>query len=247
MNIEPTLLIVDDEPHILSFLHDNFTSDDFTVHTAASVAQARSKLNAHRPHLALLDVNLPDGTGFDLCREVRGADAMDVRFDPDLPIIMLTARDDETDRVRGFQRGADDYVPKPFSYPELLARVTALLRRTRLERSHDVLRVAGLAIDIETHEVRMHDELIPLSSKEFQLLVALARDPRRVFRKHELLKQVWGYQAVGSTRTLDSHASRLRKKLRPHARGRDHIANVWGVGYRLLGNEAEPATSGAGE
>lgn len=245
MEVIPTLLIVDDEPHILSFLQDNFTSDDFVVHTAASVAQARSKLNAHKPHLALLDVNLPDATGFDLCREIRAADAMDVRYDPDMPVIMLTARDDETDRVRGFQRGADDYVPKPFSYPELLARVQALLRRTQLIRAHEVLRVAGLTIDIETHDVRLHDAPISLSAKEFQLLVALAREPRRVFRKQELLRQVWGYQASGSTRTLDSHASRLRKKLRPHARGREHVANVWGVGYRLVGNEENVVLAGA--
>lgn len=237
MQDRPVALVVDDEPHILSFLVENLASDDFVVHAAPSAAHARSKLNAHRPDVVLLDVGLPDASGFDLCREIRDADALHVRFDPQVPIIMLTARAEEVDRVRGFQRGADDFVAKPFHYPELLARIAALLRRCR--SSHpDVLQVAGINLDIATREVRVDGNPVTLSTKEFLLLAALAREPRRVFRKQELLESVWGFKSIGSTRTLDSHASRLRKKLRATGSDRAYVTNVWGVGYRLVGIEA---------
>lgn len=241
MDDQPTVLVVDDEPHILSFLEQNLTSDDFKVYTASCGAQARSRLSAYRPHIMLLDVMLPDTTGFELCREVRDQDVLHSRIDPDIPIIMLTARGEEVDRVRGFNRGADDYVLKPFHYPELLGRMSALLRRTRNVRERDVLQVAGISIDTSTRQVLVHGNPVELSAKEFLLLTALAREPRRVFKKQELLESVWGYRSVGSTRTLDSHASRIRKKLKPYAQGRDYIANVWGVGYRLVSIETPAA------
>ncbi|MEO6866710.1 MAG: response regulator transcription factor [Gaiellales bacterium] len=236
----PTILIVDDEHQILAFLAENLRSDDLVVHVAPSLAHARSKLNAHRPDLVLLDVVLPDGSGFDLCREIRDADALDVRFDPEVPVIMLTARGDEIDRVRGFGRGADDFVPKPFHYPELLARIHALLRRRQRDRRRDVLQAAGINIDLSTREVRLEGMPVNLSTKEFLLLATLASNPRKVFRKQELLESVWGYRSTGSTRTLDSHASRLRRKLRGTCSDRAYITNVWGVGYRLVGLE-DPA------
>lgn len=236
-NDRSVVLVVDDEPHILSFLHENLVSDDFEVHVASSAAQARSKLNAFRPSVVLLDVGLPDASGFDLCREIREQDPLNVRFDPQVPVIMLTARSEEVDRVRGFQRGADDFLGKPFHYPELLARIHALLRRSRSQGDRDVLQVAGINLDMTTREVRVNGVSVALSAKEFMLLSALAREPRKVFRKQELLESVWGYRSVGSTRTLDSHASRLRRKLRPLGHGRSYVTNVWGVGYRLLGPE----------
>lgn len=233
----PVILVVDDEPHILSFLAENLTTDDFIVHAAPSAAHARSKLGAFRPDLILLDVGLPDATGFDLCREIRDADPLQVRFDPDVPVIMLTARAEEVDRVRGFQRGADDFVPKPFHYPELVARMQALLRRTRIQVGREVLQVAGINIDLSTREVFVGGIPVTLSAKEFMLLAALARNPRRVFRKQELLETVWGFRSQGATRTLDSHASRLRIKLRAAAPEQAYIDNVWGVGYRLVAVE----------
>jgi DNA-binding response OmpR family regulator len=233
----PVALVVDDEPHILSFLEENLRSDDYEVITATSVAQARSKLNARQPDIILLDVMLGEFSGFDFCREIREMDPVTSRTNPETPVIMLTARGDDADRVRGFQRGADDYVVKPFAYQELLARMGAVLRRSRVVRERDVISVAGLDIDAVTCEVTLNGVLIELSAKEFLLLTVLAREPRRVFRKQELLEIVWGYRAAGATRTLDSHVSRLRKKLREHATGREYIANVWGVGYRLVGAE----------
>jgi DNA-binding response OmpR family regulator len=235
----PVVLVIDDEPHILSFLAENLATDDFIVHAAQTAAHARSKLGAFRPDLILLDVGLPDATGFDLCREIRAADPLQVRFDPDVPVIMLTARTDEVDRVRGFQRGADDFVPKPFHYPELVARMHALLRRTRAQHDRDVLQVAGINLDLSTREVFVGGVPVPLSAKEFMLLAALARDPRRVYRKQELLESVWGFRSAGTTRTLDSHASRLRLKLRAACPDHAYIDNVWGVGYRLVAVEDE--------
>lgn len=232
-----SVLVVDDEAHIASFLAENLADDDYDVEIAGSVAQARSKLNAIRTDVVLLDVGLPDGNGFDLCREIREQDPLKVRFDPLVPVIMLTARTEDVDRVRGFQRGADDFVPKPFHYPELLARMGAVLRRTTLGQSRDVLQIAGINLDLRTREVRVGGTPVQLSAKEFLLLATLAQEPRRVFRKQELLEIVWGYRSMGSTRTLDSHASRLRRKLRPLGEGREYIGNVWGVGYRLVGGE----------
>jgi DNA-binding response OmpR family regulator len=237
MNPFRTALVVDDEAHILSFLEENLCDDDFIVYTAKSVSQARSRMNAYRPDIVLLDVMLPDASGFDLCREIREHDGMLGRFDPDTPIIMLTARGEEVDRVRGFHRGADDYVVKPFHYPELLARMSALLRRTQVYRDRDVMHVAGMHIDMQTHEVVVNGNILELSAKEFALLAALAREPRRVFKKQELLELVWGYRSQGNTRTLDSHASRLRRKLTALGVERNYIANVWGVGYRLVAAE----------
>ena len=234
----PVVLVVDDEPHILGFLAENLATDDFVVHAAPSAAHARSKLGAFRPDLVLLDVGLPDASGFDLCREIRDADPLLVRFDPDVPVIMLTARAADVDRVRGFQRGADDFLAKPFHYPELVARMHAL-RRSRARDDRDVLQVAGINLDLGTREVFVSGEPVTLSAKEFLLLATLAREPRRVFRKQELLEGVWGFRARAATRTLDSHASRLRIKLRAAHPDRAYIDNIWGVGYRLLPLEEE--------
>ncbi|MCW2923190.1 MAG: response regulator transcription factor [Thermoleophilia bacterium] len=238
MSIAPaTVLVVDDEPHILSFLVENLTDDDFTVHAAPTAAHARSKLNAYRPDIVLLDVGLPDASGFELCREIRESDPLHVRFDPELPVIMLTARAEPVDRLRGFDRGADDFVAKPFHYPELLARMGALLRRSRGASDREVLQVAGINLDLTTREVVVNGSPVALSAKEFLLLAALAKEPRRVFRKQELLETVWGYRSAGSTRTLDSHASRLRRKLKLVCAERSWIDNVWGIGYRLVSVE----------
>ncbi len=230
----PVALVVDDEPHILSFLSENLSADGYEVHAAASIAAARSKLNAYLPDIALVDIGLPDGSGLDLCREIRESEPLDVRWSPEMAVIMLTARGDEVDRVRGFQRGADDFLPKPFHYPELVARMSAVLRRTRQSQDPEILRAAGISLDLGTREVQVGGLPVDLSTKEFMLLAALAREPRRVFRKQHLLELVWGFRAGGKTRTLDSHASRLRVKLRTAAPDRPYIANVWGIGYRLL-------------
>ena len=228
-----TIMVVEDDDATREFLADNLEADSYRVVTAASGQQAFNLLEVKDCDLMLLDVMLPDASGFELCRRLRSADGIAQRIDPDLPVIMLSGRTSETDRVRGFARGADDYVPKPFHYPELAARIDTVLRRSRGRRERGVIRVGDLRLDPASREVRMEGEKVELSAKEFALLHALAADPMRVFTKEELLRDVWGFQLMGSTRTLDSHASRVRRKLTPSSGGRRWIVNVWGVGYRL--------------
>ena len=229
---ESTVLVVDDEPLIVEFLAENLRADDFTVITAGSGGEAIDVLGASRPDVVLLDVVLPDMSGYDVCRRVRGGDAVNDPWDPELPIIMLSAKAEHTDRVRGLNRGADDYVTKPFHYPELLARIGAVLKRVTRARDAHQLSYGDLVVNILSREVTVAGMRVELSAKEFALLATLAGDPERVFTKRELLQMVWDFRSPGRTRTLDSHASRLRQKLARHSDDA-WIANVWGVGYRL--------------
>jgi DNA-binding response OmpR family regulator len=226
------VLVVDDEPLIVEFLAENLRADDFTVITAGSGGEAIDVLGASRPDVVLLDVVLPDMSGYDVCRRVRGGDAVNDPWDPDLPIIMLSAKAEHTDRVRGLNRGADDYVTKPFHYPELLARIGAVLKRVTRARDAHQMSYGDLVVNILSREVTVAGMRVELSAKEFALLATLAGDPERVFTKRELLQMVWDFRSPGRTRTLDSHASRLRQKLARHSDD-EWIANVWGVGYRL--------------
>lgn len=224
-------MVVEDDDATREFLADNLTADSFGVVTASTGREAFNLLQMKECDLLLLDVMLPDASGYELCRRLRSADGLAQRLDPDLPVILLTGRSSESDRVRGFTRGADDYIVKPFHYPELVARIGAVLRRANGRRDRGVLQVGELRIDPVSREVDLDGARIELSAKEFALLRTLAAEPTRVFTKEELLRDVWGFKLMGSTRTLDSHASRLRRKLA--ASGRRWIVNVWGVGYRL--------------
>jgi DNA-binding response OmpR family regulator len=228
----PTLLLVEDDPVLATFLADNLTADGFELVVAGSVRDGLRELEYRRPDLAIVDLGLPDGSGLELLTQVRDADRVASRLDRNLPLLVLTARDSELDRVRGFERGADDFVTKPFSYSELRLRITAMLRRTREQRGHGRLRVGDLEVDPVAREVRLRGRRIELSQKEFALLRALAAEPTRVLTKEELLRDVWGFRSLGTTRTLDSHACRLRHKL--GADGDRFVVNVWGVGYRLV-------------
>jgi len=227
-----TVLVVDDEPRIVEFLTENLRDDDFTVLTAATGAEAIELLGRARPDVVLLDVVLPDMSGYEICRTVRAGDGINDPWDPDLPIIMLSAKAEHVDRVRGLMRGADDYVTKPFHYPELLARIGAILARVSRSRDREVIRHGELTVNTLSREVTVGGIKVDLSAKEYQLLTTLASEPGRVFTKAELLESVWGFQSQGRTRTLDSHASRLRQKLRVHSAS-GWLANEWGVGYRL--------------
>ena len=233
MALSDTIMVVEDDDATREFLADNLAADSYGVVTAASGRQALSLLELKECDLLILDVMLPDASGFELCRRLRAADGIGQRIDPELPVIMLSGRTSETDRMRGFARGADDYLGKPFHYPELAARIAAVLRRARGRRERGLIHVGDLLIDPASREVRLQERKVELSAKEFALLHTLAADPVRVFTKEELLRDVWGFKSMGSTRTLDSHASRLRRKLSPVAEGRRWIVNVWGVGYRL--------------
>ncbi len=235
---EATILIVEDHRATRTFLADNLSADGYEILESDTAGDAQRLMETRFPDLAIVDLGLPDRDGLELLREVREADRVANRLDPDLPLLVLTGRAGELDRLRGFDRGCDDYVVKPFSYPELHARITALLRRNRRRPRLGRLRIGSLEIDPLARQVWLAGEHLELSKKEFALLRALASDPTRVFTREELLRDVWGYQSPGMTRTLDSHACRLRVKLR--SRGTAFLVNVWGVGYRLMDGEQRP-------
>jgi DNA-binding response OmpR family regulator len=231
LTTQGTILVVEDDTASREFLADNLRADSYEVLAASSGEQAIGLLESKRCDLMVLDLMLPDTSGYELCRRVRSRDGLAQRIDPDLPVIMVSGRGSDADRLRGFDRGADDYLSKPYQYSELAARIAAVLRRSSARTRRGRLVVGELELDPVSREVTLEDREIVLSAKEFELLRTLAAEPTRVFTKEELLRDVWGYELMGSTRTLDSHASRLRRKF--GTSGRRWIVNVWGVGYRL--------------
>ncbi len=226
------VLLVEDEAPARTYLEQQLTEDGFDVVSADRAGRALDLLERSDPDLMLLDVGLPDASGFELCRLVREGEPGRL-WNRDIPVIIVSDRGEPIDRLRGFARGCDDYVVRPFLYEELLARMRAVLRRAVGPYRQDRLLVGELEIDRPSRTVRVAGRGVTLSAKEYELLLALAAEPDRVFRKEELLRDVWGFRSLGRTRTLDSHASRLRRKL--NAVGEEtYVLNVWGVGYRLL-------------
>jgi DNA-binding response OmpR family regulator len=245
MTERPAILIVEDDVATGTFLADNLTADGYDLRVARTLGEALRALERDHVDLAVVDIGLPDGSGLELLRRVREAGGPGSRLDARLPLLVVSGRAGETDRVRGFERGADDFVSKPFAYGELRLRVAALLRRARERRVQGRLRVGELEIDPVSRDVRVRGARVVLSQKEFALLRQLAAEPTRVWTKAELLRDVWGFRAYGATRTLDSHACRLRQKL--SARGDRFVINVWGVGYRLIDGEVDESSAAATE
>jgi len=238
MESSPTILVVEDHRTTRTFLADNLSADGYDVIEAEDLSDARRLLHSAFPDLAIIDLGLPDGDGLELLSQVRTADRIAGRLDPDLPLLVLSGRVSELDRLRGFERGCDDYMIKPFSYHELSARVRALLHRTARRPTAARVRVGTLELDPTSRQVWVRGASVALSKKEYALLRALAAEPTRVFTREELLRGVWGFRAMGTTRTLDSHAFRLRQKL--GQAGDRFVINVWGVGYRLVDGALEP-------
>ena len=227
-----TIVLLEDHASTRQFLADNLIADGFDLLQAETASDGLRMIETRFPDLAIIDLGLPDDDGLELLHRVRGADRIADRIDPDLPMLVLTGRTGELDRLRAFHRGCDDYVTKPFSYQELHARLLALLRRSARRPRSGRLRVGPLELDSLARRAWVGGEEVPLSNKEFGLLRALAGEPTRVFTREELLRTVWGFRSMGATRTLDSHAFRLRRKL--NRRGDRFVVNVWGVGYRLV-------------
>jgi DNA-binding response OmpR family regulator len=226
-----TVVVCEDDEPTLELLCDHLRADRYEALAAPAASDALRLCHYKQPDLLLLDLILPDAPGLDVLREVRAADGATSRYDPQLPVIVISGRGSDHDRVRALREGADDFLVKPIHYPELVARVAAVLRR-RSGNREGPRRIGELVIDPATREVRVDGRQVELANKEFALLRALAADPTRVFSKEELLRDVWDYRSLGRTRTLDSHASRLRRKLDPeHSR---FVVNCWGVGYRLI-------------
>jgi DNA-binding response OmpR family regulator len=232
----PSVLVVDDDAATRGFLDVNLAADRFAPITAPSAEEALALLRQARPDAAVVDVGLPGMSGLDLVGAIRDG-GPDQPWDAGLPILLLSGEGTPHSVVRGIERGADDYVVKPFHYPEVVARLGALIRRSRGATVREEIRVGPLAIDRHARRAAVSGRTVDLSAKEFALLCALAKDPRRVLSKADLLREVWGYRSAARTRTVDSHASRLRRKLAECGGGERLVVNVWGVGYRLLPEE----------
>jgi len=220
------IMVVDDEKHIVELARLYLTREGYEVEGVGDGSQAVARFGQLKPDLVILDIMLPGTDGLTICKEIRKLSQV--------PIIMLTARDEVTDKVVGLEVGADDYLTKPFHPQELVARAKALLRRARSEPDQPKLIRAGkLEVDIERHEVRYGSERVHLRPKEFDLLALLARHPGRVFQRSELLDLVWGYDFPGYTRTVDVHVQQVREKLAAASITDPGIQTVWGVGYLL--------------
>jgi DNA-binding response OmpR family regulator len=242
-----TILLVGADRAARAFLGDNLTADGYEILEAGAVTSARRLLMQSLVDLVLVEDPLPDGDALELVRFVRACDQLAAQVDCDLPVIVIAESASPLDRIRGFERGCDDYLCRgELSYPELRARIAAQLRRRRRASTIARLRIGTLEIDALARQVWVEGEPVAVSSKEFSLLVALAREPGRVFKRAELMATVWGWSDGGATaqrtRTLDSHASRLRRKL--SARGASYVVNVWGIGYRLIDLPASEQAGG---
>ncbi|MDQ7844384.1 MAG: response regulator transcription factor [Armatimonadota bacterium] len=222
------ILVVDDEPHIVELVRYNLTQAGYAVVSAFDGRDAAAVVRQERPDLVILDIMLPHVDGLEVCRQIRRESAV--------PIIMLTAKGGELERVVGLELGADDYVTKPFSPRELVARVRAILRRAAPEGREGTsgpLRSGALTLDPATREVTLHGRPVDLTAKEFELLRLLLTHPNRVFTRDFLLEHLWGYDYYGSTRTVDMHISRLREKIEDDPAAPTYIVTVRGVGYKF--------------
>lgn len=221
-----TVLVVDDEPTIREVVCQYLQRDGFATVEAGDGEQALAQIETSHPSLVVLDVMLPGIGGLEICRRVRASS--------NVPIILLTARGEETDRIVGLELGADDYVTKPFSPRELAARVRTVLRRAAPNQSTDRLELGGLTIDPASRDVVVNGETLKLTAKEFDLLLFLAQNPRQVFSREHLMDRVWGYQAAFDTGTVTVHIRRLREKIETDPSAPTLIETVWGVGYRFV-------------
>jgi two-component system, OmpR family, response regulator len=228
------ILIVEDDGTLLDALRYNFSKDGYAVVTAEDGIQALEVARAEKPDAIVLDVMLPGIDGFDVCRILRK--------EMTVPILMLTAKVDEVDRVVGLELGADDYLTKPFGLRELMARVRALLRRVEMLKSDELsldehvpptFKVAGLEVDLARHRVSRGESVIELSHREFELLTFLVRNRGQVFSRDALLERVWGYDYVGNTRTVDVHVRWLRQKIEDDPASPRHLLTVRGSGYKF--------------
>ena len=221
------ILVIEDEPDIRKTLEYNLSREGYEVGVCGTLQEAKKLLE---PSLSLLvlDLMLPDGSGLDLCREIKKNSLLS-----NIPIIILTAKDDEVDRVVGFELGADDYVTKPFSVRELILRVKAVLKRGEVNKPElvEVERQFGdLSIDVDSHEVHVNNELVVLTALEFKLLKQLVDRRGRVQSRDQLLSDVWGYSSEVTTRTVDTHIKRLREKLGPMGK---YVQTIRGIGYKF--------------
>ena len=223
------ILIVEDEPNMVAGLRDNFEYEGYEVATAGDGEAGLQSALTHAPDLVILDVMMPKMSGLDVCKQLKSKR-------PSLPIILLTARGQEVDKVVGLELGADDYVTKPFSIRELLARVKAVLRRAHvLPTDHERVGFADVEVNLRSHEVKRNGQPVPFSTKEFELLKYFLCHPGESLSRDRLLDEVWGYDNYPTTRTVDAHMLRLRQKLEPNPEEPRFFLTIHGVGYKFVG------------
>jgi two-component system response regulator ResD len=222
--LKEAVLVVDDDPNICElvkmYLEDDY--EVFVIHDGGSVV---NKINEVNPALIVLDIMLPVMNGLEVCKEIRR------RWN--IPIIMLTAKGEEIDKILGLELGADDYISKPFSPREMAARIKAVLRRTHQVKQEHLLQYPGFFLDSESHLVKINGQAVELTPKEFEMLLLMAANPGKAFSRDNLLDRVWGYDFYGGTRAVDSQVKRIRKKLESIPDARTYIQTVWGVGYKF--------------
>lgn len=227
--IKETILVIDDDRHVGELVRLYLQKEGYLVAVAQDGVEGLEKARAIHPDLIVLDIMLPKKDGWEVCRELRAITRA--------PIIMLTAKGEEADKLYGFDLGADDYITKPFSPRELVARVRAILRRaanvSAEEEEEGVLRFPHLVINIPRFEVEVDGEKIALTPKEFELLKFLAQHPGRLFTREQLLERIWGYDFYGDMRTVDVHIKRLRQKIEKEGLPVRFIKTVWGAGYKF--------------
>ena len=223
-----SILVVDDEEHIVELIKFNLEKNGYKVITSVNGIDALKLVRKEMPQLLLLDLMLPGMDGYDVCKEIRKDNSIS-----STPIIMLSAKGEELDKILGLELGADDYITKPFSVRELLARVKAMLRRTTIQIIDKTYRFGNILIDFEKHEVIKAGEKVELTLKEFELLEMLTKNKGRVMTRDFLLDEIWGYEYVGETRTVDVHIRHLRQKIEMDDKNPKHIETVRGIGYRF--------------
>jgi two-component system alkaline phosphatase synthesis response regulator PhoP len=227
--VRPRIILIEDEKDIVELVRYNFRKEGFDLASFASGREALEELRRNPPDLVLLDIMLPDLDGFEICKRLRSEDRL-----RSLPVIFLTAKGEELDRILGLEIGADDYVVKPFSPRELVARAKAVLRRQeRSAEKREVIEAQGLRLDSRTQEVTVRGDAVELSTLEFKLLHFLASHPRRIFSRERLLDEVWGRDRFVTPRTVDVHIRRLREKIEAQADRPHYLQTVRGAGYRF--------------
>lgn len=222
------ILIVDDEEHILELIKFNLENSGYEVVTCNNGTNALNIIREELPKLILLDLMLPGMDGYDICKEIRKNNTI-----ANIPVIMITAKSEELDKILGLELGADDYITKPFSVRELLARVKAVLRRVSTHFVDTSCKFGNITIDFDKHEVLKHDKRIDLTLKEFELLEILIKNRGRVMTRDFLLDKIWGYEYIGETRTVDVHIRHLRQKIEDDDKNPKYIDTIRGIGYRF--------------
>lgn len=226
------VLIVDDEEHIRELIKFNLKKEGYDIEVAVNGTEALNSIREIKFDLILLDLMLPEIDGLEVCKEIRRNEETS-----DIPVMMITAKGEEFDKVLGLELGADDYITKPFSIRELMARVKALLRRSNVKKEENIIKFGDVVVNFKTREVTKGTQNVELTLKEFELLKLLIKNKGNILTRELLLDKIWGYEYIGETRTVDVHIRHLRKKIESDDKNPQYIQTIRGVGYKFTSNE----------